>query len=1127
MGKPLSRPDCLRQNPRCLGKGEDEEGYIEDCYVPQRSIYDTMRINEQIDQGSKLSQPSRSTLGSGGGEGSTLSSNGTLGADVGGVFVARPGDGIRKLDERVIFDALKLTGEPQSKLPAAVVGATSAIMPSSSASGGAAAVTKRRHQGGDRKDNPNRRSWKAFMPPTYPEFAERLELSPGDSAEKRLSGAGIPARTWPRSMRGGRRSLSLGGGMLPNLPALPPLPPLLGEDSDLDEESLYLLDPPSPFLQDRDGLGYGGLPLSPCLSQEGGTEGLLGWPAPSGGLRERTASELRFEEDERRILQELEDNEIVEEGSTEQQEREQLEERTWEAVLKLESREKAEEPHPPPGSSGHWPLLTPPSGFGGSEPTSVSPCPSSGLSSDDLFLELERQCLEEEDGEVPPNLQPKTFTDPAVCPEPSHVPTSLKDEGMEVLVDLKPAEPLDSAQHPDLDSTKPSLDHLDQDQSQACLEQSDLEQTQTCSEEPGSGQTLPLLGQPTPDDTEPCIEPIPETEEGRTQEEEEDAEEEDQSSHTAEMEGIGGLVSEWARESDSSGIHMSNPDPAGPSDTGSDCERPETDSDLGSGVSSDGDSREEEKVGEKHQDDQKVPSPLSPPTPENPYSNGQEEDCVDPSWENRAHGVHLCSGLEDTSAESVLETEESNPTLEELASEDLSETMGEITSDLHGIPQIAGASDSDTFTGMAPAPEGDVGDISFPEQRVTSTPKADSPHSPIDTSPPDANSTPPSSSPLPPSKQEAQGSGLVSRDTDAFVATDSFVYLAVSAPTLFPQDCPPSPMEESAPPSPLPKPEPEEGAFLSSDSFVYLAAPERLPVARETCSTCGDSDSEGSRSGVDFVLGSTTGDSEWDSDGSGLETARPAGDQWELLEPGFLQGLFEEVPAEPEILGAGTPEHTGVVSVQEGAEQGAVSEPCPDNQNEAEGLEREQVDCIQPKLQQVNAVGQGLIQSAAKHTDTQALEHDLETTNLRWNSLNKRVAERIAQLQEALLHCGKFQDALEPLLSWLSDTEELIANQKPPSAEYRVVKAQIQEQKLLQRLLDDRRGTVQMIRGRASASPPPLSRRTETRSAGSWRAWGRDGLSCWIKPAQGRASWRSCRSWLSSSTRPWSLWGSG
>ncbi|KAJ8384943.1 hypothetical protein AAFF_G00196090 [Aldrovandia affinis] len=147
--------------------------------------------------------------------------------------------------------------------------------------------------------------------------------------------------------------------------------------------------------------------------------------------------------------------------------------------------------------------------------------------------------------------------------------------------------------------------------------------------------------------------------------------------------------------------------------------------------------------------------------------------------------------------------------------------------------------------------------------------------------------------------------------------------------------------------------------------------------------------------------------------------------------------------------------------------QGAVGtevEVIKQQLQEFKALEREQVDSIQPRLQQVNAVGQGLIQSAAKHTDTQALEHDLDTTNLRWNSLNKRVAERIAQLQEALLHCGKFQDALEPLLSWLSDTEELIDNQKPPSAEYRVVKAQIQEQKLLQRLLDDRRGTVQMIR---------------------------------------------------------------
>ena len=59
-----------------------------------------------------------------------------------------------------------------------------------------------------------------------------------------------------------------------------------------------------------------------------------------------------------------------------------------------------------------------------------------------------------------------------------------------------------------------------------------------------------------------------------------------------------------------------------------------------------------------------------------------------------------------------------------------------------------------------------------------------------------------------------------------------------------------------------------------------------------------------------------------------------------------------------------------------------------------------------------------------------------------------QIAERSAQLHEALLHCGRFQDALESLLSWLSDTEEQVANQKPTWCEFKVVKSQIQEQRV-------------------------------------------------------------------------------
>ncbi|XP_077146122.1 dystonin isoform X1 [Ranitomeya variabilis] len=127
-------------------------------------------------------------------------------------------------------------------------------------------------------------------------------------------------------------------------------------------------------------------------------------------------------------------------------------------------------------------------------------------------------------------------------------------------------------------------------------------------------------------------------------------------------------------------------------------------------------------------------------------------------------------------------------------------------------------------------------------------------------------------------------------------------------------------------------------------------------------------------------------------------------------------------------------------------------------------FQKEEIEPLQARVQEVNRLGQGLVQSAAKNTSTQNLEHDLEEVNSRWNTLNKKVAQRAAQLQEALLHCGRFQDALESILSWLTDTEELVANQKSPSAEYKVVKAQIQEQKLLQRLLDDRKPTIDVIK---------------------------------------------------------------
>lgn len=322
MGKPLSRPDCLRQSPACLGKGEDEDGYIEDCYVPQRSIYDTMRINERIDQGAKLNQPSKSTLEKG--ESSTISSNGTLGAP--GALESKVQES-KKLDERVIFDALKLSSDVSK----------SALAP------------PRRRPNLEKKENINRRSWKSFMPPNFPEFAERIEASLSEVSETAL-----PLQEKPRplpvtescSPSGHRESLSepLTLEHVPKASGVPdvrearppkealrqeePRPPLEPEEMVVDltggrQKGHRLASatwprvvkppPKGPGLRgDRDTLEADDsecvietVPLSPCLSEELLDPGMGVLLTP--GLREKTESELRFEEDERLIMMEAEE----------------------------------------------------------------------------------------------------------------------------------------------------------------------------------------------------------------------------------------------------------------------------------------------------------------------------------------------------------------------------------------------------------------------------------------------------------------------------------------------------------------------------------------------------------------------------------------------------------------------------------------------------------------------------------------------------------------------------------------------------------------------------------------------------------------------------------------------------
>ncbi|XP_066570676.1 plectin [Amia ocellicauda] len=102
--------------------------------------------------------------------------------------------------------------------------------------------------------------------------------------------------------------------------------------------------------------------------------------------------------------------------------------------------------------------------------------------------------------------------------------------------------------------------------------------------------------------------------------------------------------------------------------------------------------------------------------------------------------------------------------------------------------------------------------------------------------------------------------------------------------------------------------------------------------------------------------------------------------------------------------------------------------------------------------------------AAAELSELHSDGHSDQDTGLeRWSTLKKKAARCALTLKEDMGDSETFNQNLEALLAWVSDIEELMSNQKPPSSEVKVVKAQLQEQKLLKRLLEDRRPSLEIM----------------------------------------------------------------
>ena len=89
------------------------------------------------------------------------------------------------------------------------------------------------------------------------------------------------------------------------------------------------------------------------------------------------------------------------------------------------------------------------------------------------------------------------------------------------------------------------------------------------------------------------------------------------------------------------------------------------------------------------------------------------------------------------------------------------------------------------------------------------------------------------------------------------------------------------------------------------------------------------------------------------------------------------------------------------------------------------------------------------VKSKYPDADSHHIDEPLKKVTERLTNVNQNIGNRQCKLEDALVQCGQFNDAIQSLLGWLIETSELISNQKPTSGvDHNVLKAQLQEQKV-------------------------------------------------------------------------------
>ncbi|CAJ0564897.1 unnamed protein product, partial [Mesorhabditis spiculigera] len=138
--------------------------------------------------------------------------------------------------------------------------------------------------------------------------------------------------------------------------------------------------------------------------------------------------------------------------------------------------------------------------------------------------------------------------------------------------------------------------------------------------------------------------------------------------------------------------------------------------------------------------------------------------------------------------------------------------------------------------------------------------------------------------------------------------------------------------------------------------------------------------------------------------------------------------------------------------------ENGLSEP----KAQAEAL-RQLKDQLKPTAERAKAVQgecKALIKSAAPEADTKQLSQILQDVSKALGEVDAQIGARQLAVDAAVQQMGSYNDAQRDLQNWLEETEELVDNQKLPSADAKVARAQLQSYDVILKHIEDKQASV-------------------------------------------------------------------